>query len=226
MSKGQLTHVESRAVKNDECDNFEVILQMQIFRENLISRMKLLKQSVSLNKVYVGSSSSIQWSVSPKMSLITSLTSWIPRIMVPETHLRTGPVQSPGDALRAGSGPRSSGLHRPVVPLPTQADRWHRLQLQTVSLLVTYSKQRLKDENCEKVDNRFPALNTQLTSGVPGRLSTSSWLLCCPLTPVSSTMKSSPCWNASAATVRTTFPNWRTFPISWDGSRWQHWRLF
>ena len=153
MSKGQLTHVESRAVKNDECDNFEVILQMQIFRENLISRMKLLKQSVSLNKVYVGSSSSIQWSVSPKMSLITSLTSWIPRIMVPESHLRTGPVQSPDDALRAGSGPRSSGLHRPVVPRPTQADRWHRLQLQTVSLLVTYSKPWLKMKTLSKRTN-------------------------------------------------------------------------
>ena len=81
MSKGQLTHVESRAVKNDECDNFEVILQMQIFRENLISRMKLLKQSVSLNKVYVGSSSSIPANVGvngqcpPKMSLIFPLTS-------------------------------------------------------------------------------------------------------------------------------------------------------
>jgi len=59
MCKGQLTHIESRVAKNDESDNFEVILQMQILRENLISLVKLLKQSVSLNKVFVSSSSSI-----------------------------------------------------------------------------------------------------------------------------------------------------------------------
>lgn len=53
--KGTLLHVESRPSNNLDDTQFEVILKLDIARENLISLLKLMKQSTSLSRVTVAS---------------------------------------------------------------------------------------------------------------------------------------------------------------------------
>ncbi|XP_046459757.1 tyrosine 3-monooxygenase-like [Daphnia pulex] len=53
--KGTLLHVESRPSQNLDESQFEVILKLDIARENLVSLLKLLKQSTSLSRVTVAS---------------------------------------------------------------------------------------------------------------------------------------------------------------------------
>ncbi|KAI9558336.1 hypothetical protein GHT06_015089 [Daphnia sinensis] len=53
--KGTLLHVESRLSHNKDEHQFEVILKLDIARDNLISLLKLLKQSTSLSRVTVAS---------------------------------------------------------------------------------------------------------------------------------------------------------------------------
>jgi len=48
-------HVESRPSQNLGESQFEVILKLDIARENLVSLLKLLKQSTSLSRVTVAS---------------------------------------------------------------------------------------------------------------------------------------------------------------------------
>ena len=55
--KGKLLHVESRPSHNQEESQFEVIIKLEINRENLISLLKLLKQSAALTRVTVASAS-------------------------------------------------------------------------------------------------------------------------------------------------------------------------
>lgn len=55
--KGTLQHIESRRSQNQEESQFEVIIKLNISRENLTSMLKLMKQSSSLTRVTVASAS-------------------------------------------------------------------------------------------------------------------------------------------------------------------------
>jgi len=53
--KGTLQHIESRRSQNQEESQFEVIIKLNISRDNLTSMLKLMKQSSSLTRVTVAS---------------------------------------------------------------------------------------------------------------------------------------------------------------------------
>lgn len=65
--------------------------------------------------------------------------------MVPEAHLGTGHLQSSSDALRTGSGSRTSGFHRPALPGSPQEDRRHCIQLQIVKSVIYLFKIEIID---------------------------------------------------------------------------------
>lgn len=68
--KGTLLHVESRPSQNLDESQFEVILKLDIARENLVSLLKLLKQSTSLSRVTVASATNFVGEIPGRIKFI------------------------------------------------------------------------------------------------------------------------------------------------------------